>query len=269
MEQIIEQFERLGFSKNEAKVYMALLSEPALNGYGISKRSGVPRSMVYTVIAKLVSKEAIVELRTEPPTYTPISVKELILNQKRQTEETLSFLEKELQVIEKPVEINVIKHMEGRDKIVQAVQKLMNEANEEIWLSLWEEEMEDLRGTAEEQARKGKRLYSMLFTNEETESFGKAFYHRNDTASIEKNRMEQRLTIVIQDNTEVLIAGFISGQIPQAIQTAEPMLVLLAKEYIRHDMMMKTVSEKIGDAALDSIWQGDDLLTYIVRNIKQ
>ncbi len=109
----------------------------------------------------------------------------------------------------------------------------------------------------------------MLFTNEETESFGKAFYHRNDTASIEKNRMEQRLTIVIQDNTEVLIAGFISGQIPQAIQTAEPMLVLLAKEYIRHDMMMKTVSEKIGDAALDSIWQGDDLLTYIVRNIKQ
>jgi hypothetical protein len=81
--------------------------------------------------------------------------------------------------------------------------------------------------------------------------------------------MGQRLTIVIQDDQEVLIAGFIDGQIPQAIQTTEPMLVLLAKEYIRHDMMMKVVSEKLGNDMLNSFWQGNDLLTYIVQNLKK
>lgn len=81
--------------------------------------------------------------------------------------------------------------------------------------------------------------------------------------------MDQRLTIVIQDNQEVLIAGFIEGQIPQAIQTTEPMLVLLAKEYIRHDMLMKVVSDKVGNDMLNSLWQSDDLLTYIVRNVKK
>lgn len=269
MEHLIEQFEEIGFSKNEAKVYMTLLKKPAINGYEISKKSGVPRSMVYAVISKLVAKEAIIELRTEPPTYTPVPVKELVMNRKRKTEETLTFLEKELQVIEKPVEVNVIKHVEGRTKIIHAMQKLMTASKEEIWLSVWEEELEELRSSAEEQGKKGIMLYSLLFTNQETASFGETFYHRRDTASIEKRRMDQRLTIVIQDNQEVLIAGFIENQIPQAIQTAEPILVLLAKEYIRHDMMMKVVGDKVGNELLNSIWKSDELLTYIVQNVKK
>lgn len=268
MEHLIAQFEEIGFSKNEEKAYMALLKEPAINGYEISKKSGVPRSMVYSVIAKLVAKEAIIELRSEPPTYTPVPVKELVANQKRKTEETLALLEKELQVIEKTGEVNVIKHVEGKTQIVHAIQKLMKELSEEVWLSVWEEELEELRSSAEEQVKKGIAMYSLLFTDKETFSFGNAFYHRQYTASVEKNRMNQRLTIVIQDNQEVLIAAFIDGQIPQAIQTAELMLVLLAKEYIRHDMMMKVVSEKLGSEKFNSLWQGSDLLTYIIQNVK-
>lgn len=268
MENLIAKFEEIGFSKNEAKAYMSLLKEPALNGYEISKKSGVPRSMVYSIIAKLVAKDAIVELRTEPPTYTPVPVGELVKNRMRQTEETLHLLERELQIIEKPIEVNVIKHIEGRTKIMDTMQKLMKASKEEIWLSAWEEELGELRSSAEEQVEKGIGFYSLLFTDEETSSFGKAFYHRRDSIAIEKRRMDQRLTILIQDHQEVLIAGFSEGQIPQAIQTAEPMLVLLAKEYIRHDIMMKVVSDKVGDE-LNSLWQGDDLLTYIVQNVKK
>ncbi|PGD75562.1 TrmB family transcriptional regulator, partial [Bacillus wiedmannii] len=61
-----------------------------------------------------------------------MSVKKLIINQKKQTEESLSFLENELQTIEKPVEVNVIKHIEERKHIIRAMQKLIEEANEEV-----------------------------------------------------------------------------------------------------------------------------------------
>ncbi|MBG0970637.1 hypothetical protein [Bacillus sp. SRB3LM] len=47
--------------------------------------------------------------------------------------------------------------------------------------------------------------------------------------------------IVIQNNQEVLIARFINGQIPLSIQTPHLILVLLAKEDILKDMMMKVV----------------------------
>jgi HTH-type transcriptional regulator, sugar sensing transcriptional regulator len=269
IEDLLHQFEEIGFSQNEAKAYITLLREPAITGYEISKKSGVPRSMVYSIIRKLIEKEAIIELRTETPTYIPVPVKELLMNRKKKTDETFNILEKELQAIEKPVEVNVIKHIEGRTKIIKAMQKLMMESNEEIWLSAWEQELKELKEVAKDRCANRVQIYSMLFTNEKTDDFGKTFYHHLDTAFIEESRMNKRLTIVIRDNHEVLIAGFVDHQIPQAIQTTEPMLVLLAKEYIRHDMMMKVVSEKLGNETINSLWKDDDLLTYIVLNAKK
>lgn len=269
MEPLLDKFEEIGFSKNEAKVYMTLLKEPLLNGYEISKKSAVPRSMVYAVIAKLVSKQAIVELRTEPPTYRPVPIKELMTNLKKQHEQTIDYLEQVLQVIEKPVEVHVIQHMEERANILAAMQSLLRSAKEEVWLSAWEEELDELREASEEAAAQGFRMFSLLFADQETPSFGHAFYHRQDSSSIERQRMGQRLTIVIQDDKEVLIGSFLDGRVPQAIQTTDPMLILLAKEYIRHDMVLKVVSAKLGKESLDSLWQGDDLLTYIVHNIKK
>ncbi|MGZ0049344.1 TrmB family transcriptional regulator [Brevibacillus gelatini] len=269
MEALLDKFEQIGFSKNEAKVYVTLLKEPLLNGYEISKKSAVPRSMVYAVIAKLVSKQAIVELRTEPPTYRPVPIKELMANLKKQHEETIDYLEQELAAMEKPVEVHVIQHMEERANILAAMQSLLRSAKKEVWLSAWDEELDELREAAEAAAAQGVTMFSLLFADQETSSFGHAFYHRQNSSSIERQRMGQRLTIVIADDKQVLVGSFTDGQVPQAIQTTDPMLVLLAKEYIRHDMMLKVVSAKLGNETLDSMWQGDDLLTYIVHNIKK
>lgn len=268
MESILNMFEEIGFSKNEAKAYVSLLKEAPLNGYEISKKSGVPRSMVYAVITKLLGQGAITELRTEPPTYIPVPAKELLGEKKRKTEETLNQLERELNAIEKPSDVYVIKHIEESEKIVESMKKMMMAAEEEIWLSAWEEQLDFLQNTAQNQINNGISIYSMLFTNKKSESFGTAFYHNDDTALIEKLRMQQRLTIVIRDNKEVLIAGFIEGQTSLAIQTADPMLILLAKEYIRHDMMMKVVRDRIGEEQLDSLWRGVEILKYIVKGKK-
>ena len=47
--------ERLGFSANEAKIYLTLLKHRLLNGYEISKFSGVSRASVYDVISRMVN----------------------------------------------------------------------------------------------------------------------------------------------------------------------------------------------------------------------
>ena len=46
----------IGFTLNEAKVYLTLLQNRYLNGYEISKLSKVSRSLVYNVIDRLVAK---------------------------------------------------------------------------------------------------------------------------------------------------------------------------------------------------------------------
>ena len=46
----------IGFTLNEAKVYLTLLQNRYLNGYETSKLSNVSRSLVYDVIDRLVAK---------------------------------------------------------------------------------------------------------------------------------------------------------------------------------------------------------------------
>ena len=52
---------KVGFSLNEAKVYVTLLQNKALNGYEIAKLSGVSRSLVYDVIERLLNKGFIIK----------------------------------------------------------------------------------------------------------------------------------------------------------------------------------------------------------------
>ncbi|MGE7674858.1 hypothetical protein ACQKMV_14970 [Lysinibacillus sp. NPDC094403] len=59
--------------------------------------------------------------------------------------------------------------------------------------------------------KEGTTMYSLLFTDEETSSFGNAFFHRQYTASVEKNRMSQRLTITIQDNQYDLLTYIVQN----------------------------------------------------------
>ncbi|MGO1989962.1 TrmB family transcriptional regulator sugar-binding domain-containing protein, partial [Mammaliicoccus vitulinus] len=160
---------------------------------------------------------------------------------------------------------NVIKNIEGKTNIIEAFNVLISQAEEEVWLSIWDNEIDELQQAAEAQVNKGVQLFSMLFTDVETSSFGKAFYHK-ETSEVEHNRMEQRLSIVVQDDNEVIIAGFLEGKIPQAIQSHEPMLILLAKEYIRHDMMIKVVDDSIDKQTFDALCSKDKLINYIINN---
>ena len=63
----------IGFTEYEAKVYLALLRENPANGYQVSKKSGVPRSMVYEALGRLSTRGAVLETIEDRATlYRPL-----------------------------------------------------------------------------------------------------------------------------------------------------------------------------------------------------
>lgn len=54
----LTDLQALGFSPYEAKAYLALLRGGRQKGYEVAKGSGVPRSMVYQALERLVSRGA-------------------------------------------------------------------------------------------------------------------------------------------------------------------------------------------------------------------
>lgn len=58
-----------GFTEYEAKTYLALLREHSATGYRLSKKSGVPRSMVYEALGRLHARGAVLETRDNRATH--------------------------------------------------------------------------------------------------------------------------------------------------------------------------------------------------------
>ena len=88
LEDLIPRLTRLGFAEWEAKVYLALLQRSQVTGYQVSKDSGVPRSMVYEVLGKLVNRGAVLVTHNDDSTlYAPVPPAELIERLQREHRE--------------------------------------------------------------------------------------------------------------------------------------------------------------------------------------
>lgn len=56
---LISALTRLGFSRYEAKAYVALVDQPLMNGSEVSRRADIPLSKIYETLARLEAKGAV------------------------------------------------------------------------------------------------------------------------------------------------------------------------------------------------------------------
>ena len=68
----------IGFTLNEAKVYLTLIQYNELNGYEVSKYSGVSRSLVYDVLERLVNKGFVLKCTSNTNIYKALDYEKLI-----------------------------------------------------------------------------------------------------------------------------------------------------------------------------------------------
>jgi len=79
MSDIYEILQDLGFSINEAKVYVALISKNPINGYEVAKRSNITRTMVYDILNRLEQKGVVKHIfENDSKLYSPLPYKELL-----------------------------------------------------------------------------------------------------------------------------------------------------------------------------------------------
>ncbi|ALS28649.1 histidine kinase [Paenibacillus sp. 32O-W] len=84
------------------------------------------------------------------------------------------------------------------------------------------------------------------------------------TPEVVTERTGGRLTIVARDGEEVLIANFSDESATWAVKTCDPVLVLVATEYIRHDIMIEAITARLGPEKLDALWRNNPDLVHVM-----
>lgn len=258
VQRVVERLQQLGMSGYEAKAYVALISaDRPVNGYEVAKRSGVPRSTVYETLSKLVGRGAAYEVKGPDAStdYLPLPPAHLLDRMQREFDESLDDLRIALPEVEAPAQVHLIHNLKGKDEVLARASNVIAGAKRELFVSIWPEESETLKPLVDEASRRRVEV-SMMSFGPVANPVGHTFEHKYSAPEVVLENLGCRLLVVVADRGAAIIGGFLNGE-AWGVFTDNPAVVLVAVEYVRHDIAMHILADRMPADGVDEYWRDE------------
>jgi len=233
---VLEQLTGLGFTPNEARVYVALLGQPGATGYELAKSAGVPRSNVYQVLVSLLTKNAAQQVSGEPARYVAHAPADVLGRIKRETVARCEALVADLGMLAPPPEAAAVWTLRGRAAVIERLVMLIGEATARIAICLWADDLAWAREPLRAASSDGCHVVLNLFGEAEVD-FGDVYLHE-DPAKVVGGHL---ITVSI-DSSAALVAAL--DEPAGAVYTRHPALVRLVEKLIRDEAYLAAIYER-------------------------
>jgi len=251
----IDKLVELGFSEYEAKAYVALLRESPVTGYQLSKTSGVPRSMIYEVLGKLIARGAVLTLRKDGGTnYAPIPAERFLDRLHREHEQLVVSLKEDLAALTSAFDLDYVWNIEGHENIMAKAREMIGQAKSRIYLALLPATFPALQPALEGAIERGVR--AAIYTTHDLDLPGGQVVVTSWSEEALSQAGGLGLILII-DGEEVLIGEWLSVTQARASWTSSPLLVFVAEHHLRTDLYLPQVLALLGDQARDVIQEED------------
>lgn len=262
MNDIVLKLEQLGFSPYEAKAYYALLRKHPSNGYEISKIGKIPAAKIYDTLNRLKLKGVVVESGTEAGRYYPVPPETLIAKVKGDFTGLIDSLELQLKATEPIADIDLTMNFSGYDAVADRMLGTIAGCRSFLLLSLWPEEAALLAEAIACAHRRGVIVVAGVFGACPLEC--SYFVDLEQCGRTARRRLHRRLCAVVSDSREVVIAE-IDDAGAEGIWTTTPGVVLVTKEYVKHDIWGNALVAALGENAFRTLCEQDRLLSYLIN----
>jgi len=264
MNDIILKLEQLGFSSYEAKAYYTLLRKHPANGYEISKIGRIPAAKVYDTLNRLKVKGVIVESSTESGRYYPVPPGTLISKVKEEFADIISDLELQLKETEPIADLDLTMNFSGYDAIVDKMVKVIQTSQTSLLLSIWPEETVLLADVISAAKKRGVIVIGAVFGQNSLDCNYSINLERCGGSALK--RLGKRVTAIVSDSKEVVIGEIDDAGETEGIWTATPGIVLVTKEYIKHDIWGNILIDALGEDQFQKLCEKNQLLSYLIKN---
>jgi sugar-specific transcriptional regulator TrmB len=262
-ERALAQLQKLGLAGYESKVYTALIAaDRPLTGYEVAKRSGVPRSTVYEVLGNLASKGIVSDAKTANgnQVYVGLAPHALLTRLRRDFEESITGLSVTLPALRLPVQVSTTHHISGHKLVQERALDMTDGAQFELYLTIWPEDLENLRVALRRARDRGVDASVICFGA--AEPIGHFYHHRFSAPEVVLDRVGCRLTVLAADRQAVLISGTV-GDDTWGVYSEDPAVVLVAVEFVRHDIAIQVLVDRVGADKVAKFWSTDKTLARL------
>ena len=234
---MLDKLQKFGLNLYEAKAYASLLKIGTSNAYKISKESGIPRARIYDVLESITKLGlAMVEESSENvKIYTPVPSKIFLERIKKEWESDYEDVKSNLQDLEaeenkQDIYVFTVK---GEENIVAYCRQLLNEADQYVIISMWNQMYELLLPELEECKERGCNV------------LGISHDIKNPIEGIEKhfnskihNMPENMHWFILSADGKKLLYGYSAEIDKDAFYTEDSSHIYLMEDYILHDMVI-------------------------------
>jgi sugar-specific transcriptional regulator TrmB len=233
--ELINTLVRLGFSQYEAQAYIALVGQGALTGAEVSRGAGVPPSKIYETLARLEIKGAVLVNRSEPVRYSAVPHGDLLDVARSRFEADVFAARDKLDRLPVQEEPGLVWSLRNRQAIVQAFARVTTGAERSIFAGIWDEEMDEIGPLLEQASARGVNTYVAIYGKRTLA--GPHIYDLSECGASARLRLSgRRLAVVVADDSNTVVAEFGDRTPDQAVLTTNPVMSLLAVEYIKADV---------------------------------
>jgi HTH-type transcriptional regulator, sugar sensing transcriptional regulator len=255
-ERITESLQELGLSLYEARLYLGLLTRGPQNGNELSRTSGVPSSKVYAMLERLAAAGIVAHTRRgNTVEYVSVPPQDVLHKLRERYTKPLDYLEATLPTIVSSDPEPDVLQVAGRDAIIDHARVIVRNAQSEIYLSIWGENLDLLRSDLAGADARGVRIFGMLYGEGDLDvGWWQHHSYRETVAS----RIGGRMLTLVADGKEALIAHMPERGDPSAVRTQNPVLCLVAEEYLIHDLTLQKAKTMTGYEEWDQWLRADE-----------
>ncbi|SCC93158.1 Transcriptional regulator, TrmB [Thiomonas sp. X19] len=236
---------RLGFSQYEAQAYCALVQQSPLNGHEVGKLSRVPPSKIYETLQRLEAKGAALVQRSEPVLYAAVPYPEVLDAIRRRFEADLSQVDRSLSAMPAAREPGLVWSLRQRSAIAAAFDAAIHAASRRLFAAIWDEEMPEFRVALEQASARGVEVHVAVYGS--ARLTGPYCYDLTECGASARERLGgRRLSLVVADDRDAVIAEFGTSTADEAVVTDNSILGLLAIEYVKADVLGRLLINAMG-----------------------
>lgn len=216
---------QFSLTRHEGTIYLTLLSEGDLNGYEVSKITGISRSNAYASLASLVEKGGAFVIEGDTTRYTPVPIEEFCGNKIRKLQETKRYLIESIP--QKREEAEGYITITGENHILNKMKNMIAKAKSRVYLSVSVTILQKLLPEIEDAIFRGIKI--VVITDVPFSLKGIIVY------LTEKSKQQIRL---IADSAEVLTGDIDDGEYATCLYSRKKNLVDLLKDSLRNEIQL-------------------------------
>lgn len=230
---MIERLEDIGFTKYEAKAYIALLENGDLNGYELSKEAAIPKPNAYSILKSMVNKGLVYKIEEKSVRYRPRDFDEIAKKVKREMEDNLEYIKRNLPP--KKLENEKFITIEGQNNIVDKVKMMINNSKEKVIIDIWNQDVKEFMEALKKAHNRGVKIMLIVMGGENID-FDFEYIYKHPCSKKFNDSIERDVNIAC-DGMEA-VSGQLGNKYCNGVYSKNKSFINVVTEALSHDILL-------------------------------